>query len=419
MVKDYYKDYKEIKGAIKYPLHIFTKGFQKQASDSRKRQREVFDRVYTKLQRKHNDFKSTEKRKRETSPDNPERQKQTKRQKMPNHYTSRRGRRSSTKPLKNSKKPFKTPKSRKKKISKSIHNAPYGFKYGLTYKPAKSYDPISKSKQLVVIEANRGVQNTTLSGRQNSFATWAICSSADLVTIFNRGSVKWNNTTASYINQTTTAQPLTLYNKFMLEQALQVLKFTNQGASTCELDIYQLVARNTSETFLDPVVAWSESLQATAGPWTIDGPGESVEGKPTSAKQFNMSWRVVKKLTYSLPPGGECKSIYTVNFKRYIDTAYANKYAMIKGITHSVMTTVRGVACDTTNGFSVGTVTTTPAKVVGTSAITYKARMCSSFPAITDNLTELSSYAMNSQALYTIADASGTVVNNNTDTNFA
>jgi len=334
------------------------------------------------------------------------------------------------KTAKNPKKPRRAKRAGRVKqrggFSKTVMNPPYGSYFTIKYQKPRSWDPISFSKQTAKLCYNQTFGLNSVAGRQgvNSIGNdGKLCRPVHMLRLFDIGSRFWNATTSSWVQLSSSAQPLAAYNKFMLLSAVQTIKLTNQSPSTCEVDVYFVQSKVSDDSpYEDPSSCWTQGLVATdagIGALAPDTFDIAIESKPTSVKNFNMKWRIIKKLCYTMNPGTETKVVYKFKPNRYFDTAYCQEFQTIRGISHDVMFAIRGVSADTTQGVSVGTVTLTPAKMVGTSYIEYTAKMCSVFPEINVVDTNLPTLTFGTGNLFSIADASGTVVNNNQNTVFA
>jgi len=272
---------------------------------------------------------------------------------------------------------------------------------------------------------------TCLQGRQGVTAlggiTNGINTSDALSQIQQKGQKYWNG--AAWVNP----QPNTTlgrWTKYQLLQCEHILNITNQSPSTTEVDIYYCLAKLTSGVISSAFDDWNNQSQgeaadnASTSRANINWP----DGKPTDGKEFNIRWRVVKKITYKLHPGGEQEC--SLNFKpnRYIDNEHVRDNYTVRGITMQILVVCRGIPGSVGIGpdYENTTVSTVPSKVVFTSNIKYTAVMCNEYPKITETFRGINATANinpdnspTANSIWTISDAAGTTVDNNRKSNFA
>lgn len=306
----------------------------------------------------------------------------------------------------------KTPKG------KTVYNAPlYQSANTVVYKMPKAAKHIKERSNTVTYEQSVTWGNTTTQGLQNVNVAYGgtsgFCGSSTLLDLYQRGARFYNSTAAAYVTQvgTTTAAQ---FNKFFLKSVYSTIRLTNQSPSSCEVDLYLVQQKISKATYKDSVTDWEEGLDGEQLGNALSR--TFYNSRPTQSKQFNMAWRVLKVLKLKLNPGDEHRHLYTFKPNRILDTGYLNNYNTINGLTHEWITVVRGITADTSNDPSVGNVTTTPAKVVGTVNSLYKGYIINQTPKVGYQTTTVTTGNAN---VYTIADAAGTVTNNMTATNFA
>lgn len=176
-------------------------------------------------------------------------------------------------------------------------------------------------------------------------------------------------------------QNRSISNKFLLEQVSSEIRFMNQAPSTVELEIYYCQSRVTSNAVVGATAAWQRAIDAEAGESlssdvTNNGINQPYT-RPTSRKLFNISWKVVKKISLTLEAGRELISTYVFKPMAIMDTQYWAQYEQVKGMTHDVFIVQRGVIGDDLNQKTVGQVTTTPTKVIWTQRVKTKISMIS------------------------------------------
>jgi len=306
----------------------------------------------------------------------------------------------------------KTPKG------KTIYNAPlYQSANTVVYKMPKAAKHIKERSNTVTYEQSVTWGNTTTQGVQNVNVAYGgtsgFCGNSTLLDLYQRGAKFYNTTTSTYVTQVGTTSSAQ-FNKFFLKSVYCTLRLTNQSPASCEVDLYLVQQKISKATYKDSVTDWEEGLDG-------EQLGNALtrtfyNSRPTQSKQFNMAWRVVKVLKLKLNPGDEHRHLYTFKPNRIIDTGYLNNYSTLAGMTHEWITVVRGITADTSNDPAVGSITTTPAKIVGTVNALYKGYIINSTPKAGYQTTTITTGNAN---VYTIADAAGTVTNNMTATNFA
>lgn len=156
-------------------------------------------------------------------------------------------------------------------------------------------------------------------------------------------------------------------NKFMMSSYKTELRITNQAPSVAEIDIYLCVSRITQPTYVNPEALWASALDNADGQIGVLGQGINQPYlTPTRLKQFNLAWKVEKKYAVTLEVGRQWIMNHSFLPNAILDTAYTTSYAQIRGITRAILVVARGTVADSNPGFSAGTITTTPVKLVMT-----------------------------------------------------
>ena len=307
------------------------------------------------------------------------------------------------------------------KEGKVIYNAPlYDTSNVVTYKIPKEVRFAKKLGNLCTYVDTVTWNATTTQGIQGVNTIYGgangMCGSQKLRDIYSKAFISWNSTAGAWVTQIANTATQ-LHNKFLLKGTKQVLRMTNQSPSTVELDLYLCQAKITRATNIDADTDWTLGLDAESVNFPAANNDVTAYGaKPTDAKRFNMNWRIIKTLKLKLNPGEEHRHSYKFKANRILDTGYINQYDTINGLHHTWLCVIRGVAADTTQGFAAGNITTTRAKVVGTCETTYSSYLINWTPRTSYQSTNVTTANVN---VYTIADAAGTVTNNETATNFA
>jgi len=163
---------------------------------------------------------------------------------------------------------------------------------------------------------------------------------------------------------TTTSNWGDLQLKPLMISANQIYEFINQTESTTWLDIYTVMAKTTG-TYESPITTWTNAMLTDAGTKYVSG-SDGVTGTinfpgdfPQRHKQFNMTWKTIKKHQIELLPGVVHKHSVSVKLNRIVDYEYMSKFSMVKGITYATFIVCRGTPADNTLGMDQ-----TPAQVV-------------------------------------------------------
>lgn len=214
-----------------------------------------------------------------------------------------------------------------------------------------------------------GVQNakTWCDGNRNS----------DIQSAISNGASFYNNTSANIIQDV----PTTGYrsNKFLLKNLNIKMEFTNQSPAIANMEIWICVSKVTKTVFSSPGTDWATLADTATGASTVTS-NTLIGCRPTQSKQFNMNWKVKKVHKLQLM-GGQCHtSTFDYDIKRYIDMNYFNEMAQIKGITVGILTIVWGQVADSTPSYTVGSISTTPVKIVGNTFKNYRYDMINAFP---------------------------------------
>lgn len=316
----------------------------------------------------------------------------------------------------------KKKKLRKSKGSRYIYNIPSNFAFKTTYKKKKN-NRVDHSKQLVTVQENSVHSIACNGGRQESnIIPDAICRSNVLSTIMQKGRVFWLNPPVSGVRVDDTVVGYN-YNSFFLQEVKSVYRISNQSPSSVEVKLYLLMSKENQTIDPDPVTDWTTGLTNASG---VDpSPSRNyIDAEPTESYQFNLNWKVHKRISFKVLPGEEQKITWHFEINRLMESGRFKRFLSQRGYTFKWMQTICGAATgDSLNNFGTGlTVTSTPAKCVGTIQNTYIGRMTNVFPRISykdQDMTAITPSAGPLVNLFTIADQSGAVVDNAETTNYA
>lgn len=177
--------------------------------------------------------------------------------------------------------------------------------------------------------------------------------------------------------------------KMFIDKSEHNYIITNQAPTDVEIEIYDLVCKNTSSTYQAPDFLWTRGIQRSdldpnATP-TINFP----RSKPFESKEFNIQWNVVKKHTVNISPGRSHDHTFSMKVNRLVDTSYFYANGMVKGITSVSMIVCRGALGDSDNSNTVGTIGFTPAKCVIVGESRWTVRLLNEHPRVYTTATSL------------------------------
>lgn len=294
------------------------------------------------------------------------------------------------------------------------------------YKKPKRANNVTWSKQPLTYEALTpwscvsGVATTTQSKNAitmiDNSSVQGLCGSSQLTELFERHTRSVNVGTAAGDVILDANATDNRYNTLYLKNARTELNFTNQAPTTCEVDIYVVCLKNSQTAIQSPLLKWQLGLTAMdlTGGLNVDS---FLGNRPTMSKRFNMDYRVVAKGFFKMDPGEERKFIYNFKPQRFLDTDHLTEYAGgVKGIYHDIIVVARGPVADSATGFTAANIATSKVKIVGTKRTTYTSYACNTFPRL---LYQASALSTGNAALFSIADAAGTVINTEQAANYA
>lgn len=334
----------------------------------------------------------------------------------------------SNKPKKHRRKKAKKFK-KKEKQSKVIEAAGYnGYATYSTmkYKKPKLAKTLTWSKQPITYEQLQPWSCTTSAtsdqGKNiiasiNSDASKGICQSNQLLELYERHAKMRNATAGAWIGLDADHANASHNCVYLSKCAIQYT-FTNQAPTSTECELFIVQRKISLRTFVSGLAVndWTNGLTREQADGSTNVPS-FLSNDPTTSKQFNLNWRIVKRVRCKLEPGQEAKHTHIFAPRRLMDTGHLSNYAGgINGIAHESFIVCKGPVSDSTNGFGAGNITTARVKIVGIQKITYTAYAVQNFPRI---VFQASDVATSQVALYSIADAAGTVVNTETATNYA
>lgn len=193
------------------------------------------------------------------------------------------------------------------------------------------------------------------------------------------------NTNSRYTNSTLNTSGNASI-KLYAESLISNLELSNQSVAACTLDIYDCVAKVSSNnaTFYGPTLCWNRGIleeDFTSGNILGGGiyTGTSLfpYAVPTTSRMFNQYWKIVKRTTVEMDEGTSHSHVFNFSPHKIIDTQDFNQNPMIKGLTCCHFIVARGSWADSSQNSAIGTIVLTPVKLVGCSRQKYITRMIS------------------------------------------
>lgn len=205
--------------------------------------------------------------------------------------------------------------------------------------------------------------------------------------------------------------------KIFLQRFTCEYEFVNQTDAVTTLWIYNLVSNVTNAVALDPSTVWQTGITDQKGSTTATShtfPG----AKPTTVKNFNNTWNVIKETVVEMLPGKVHRHKYDFHINRLVDVEYFTQYGMVKGITNHTLLVAKGSPCDDTLTFGAPTnIALSPVKIIYTYKHKYVTRQLDIKPSSYYQLNNLPNISVGAvPTLYQMNDLAGTVsqVNQNT-----
>nr|WAE42551.1 MAG: capsid protein [Cressdnaviricota sp.] len=315
-------------------------------------------------------------------------------------------------------------------------------------KSAKSKSGYKKKKEQIIKPPPSGLSHSYATNRNNKMSTVGLfdklyqSSNYELLntcSIVGASSTQGVGTISTILNgtdyKTIINKALTFYNlgnstaassqiqtnqksfKTCLDKVISITELTNQSPGGVEIEIWDLVSKITSANYVFPDTAWGTGGQDQQ----IDGTTYSdlyLFSVPTQSKYFNLTWRVVKRTKVELGTGRSHEHVFNHQVNRVVDSEYFAVNAMVKGITAAQLVIGRGQVSDSTNGLTVGTISTGPVKIVGINRLKYTVRVGSSAPRQSYQVSNLPAITQGTTGQYFVQEGLGTVLNMATSTIF-
>lgn len=167
-------------------------------------------------------------------------------------------------------------------------------------------------------------------------------------------------------------------SKFLLKRCHMKLELTNQSPSITNIEIWTCMSKITTATYSSPASDWNNGIGDENGGVAVSN--TRIGSRPTQSKLFNMNWKVKSVKKIQLMGGQTHTNVCDFKINRYMDTEYFNQFPQIRGITVAVFLISWGQVADTTNGPAVGSISTTPCKIIGNQVRTYSVDMVNVYP---------------------------------------
>lgn len=292
--------------------------------------------------------------------------------------------------------PTKKGKNKQKEIVRQIGNHDVVKTFNkITYKPTKAAKMYKKLTNMSTYDATTSFGYLSGEGVQAVNTLTGVCEQGELKLIFQKLTQLYLQTAGAQYQSITTAGYADM--RMMLQKCQHELRIVNQGPTTAEVDVYICMSKNTTASSVDPGVSWSSGLTNEKG---SGSPAQSNPwATPTQVKQFNIDWKVVKKLKLSLESGRELTHTFMFTPNRILDTEYINTYFAIKGITYRYLFVQRGTLGDNSDATvaAIGGISLTPTKIIGNIRRVYKASLLSPYAT---TVTQTGTYATSDGHLY-------------------
>jgi len=261
-------------------------------------------------------------------------------------------------------------KRRRKPKAKSPSTDQCGNTVSVTnikYKPQKIANMAKVLNPPAVYEVdNVGVMSTE-GGKQNSGTIYGVWDQSGLQSILAAGTTTWmvGSTTTQKINQDgTTANYKGI--KYLFAKVSVSTKLQNQAPTCSRYTIYDLVSKVTKPTYKTPESDWDDGIVDIRGAGGAAVARSYIGSKPTISKTFNMAWKIVKKSTATVEPGGAHMHYFNFAPNRAVDAEYIAEYGQIRGITTACLVVIEGSGL-VDNSLLLATatnITTPPAKMI-------------------------------------------------------
>lgn len=216
----------------------------------------------------------------------------------------------------------------------------------------------------------QGVNSITTMGIGGGITTIGV-NGPQLIELFNIAQLSSSN--APLTGQTYSYTGVHQSFKFFLQSVTQQIVITNQSQCDVNVDLYLCMSKNTMEAGNLPSTDWTNGINdQRAG--ANSGPNSFFPGsKPFESKNFNMAWKVVKKLNVCMGSGATHTHQQAIVLNRIIDMSYADQNTFIKGISFVWMMVQKGqIVSDATNN----NINFAPTELITAVTTTWKTRLC-------------------------------------------
>ena len=189
------------------------------------------------------------------------------------------------------------------------------------------------------------------------------------------------NNSMSYLNvlNTTLSSPSLQSGQFVFKVVLDhlntITSFTNEGFSNIELEIYDVISKVNSDAYNSPHDSWSQGLaNQSLGTFVSHLYPYAV---PTTSKDFNITWKIVKKTIVELGSGRGHTHTFEHKCNKIFDSQMIYNYQLVKDVTTATMIVVRGTPADSSLTAAIGNVALSPVKLAVVQRVKGQVRMLS------------------------------------------
>jgi len=410
-LKRTYGDYSHIKEFLAKPTFGGAKSLWDRSKESRKYQRQYFDKAYNYAQKKYNEpNQEMAKRQRQRSVS---RGRTRTRSRVPSAS-------SRTKAMSVSRSRSKT-RSRKRSRGRAINDADQNngvstLNKTVTYK-AQKYGKFYKKLGVQQRWDNEiGIGSLSVHGYMRVQVPGNVMLDRTCVQFLYKQFAKFKPIGAAEIYPDSTAAAhigVTLY----VEEVTSNLRLINQHDTNANFTIYLLQCKNSTASTRTPRDYWEDGMSDLNQGFSSVVAHDTLPGtSPYASKTFNMQWRTILKKNVTLEPGREFNAHFKFKPKRILDLEYTGEYDHVKGLTTRWMICHWGSLGETVQLLdSLGVPEIGPGKYIGTIKNSYKFSLLS---MIERQYLRNSDLTVATQTLYTINDETdgGKVIDNSAAT---
>lgn len=234
---------------------------------------------------------------------------------------------------------------------------------------------------------------TSLVGLQAGSVWSSPFQQSDIEALYNAASQAWNATTLTEIKKLA-SNPTYSGNRIMLSKVRNEVRLVNQSPNPVEIELYVLISKISESGVADPITDWTSDLNNIRGGNIVTPTMPYVQPNGTI---FRRNWRKIKHYKVSMGPGCTHQLNWTFSPNRVMDMDYVKDFATIKGITSKIMIVQRGTVGDDANATSIGSISLSISKLVGSVRQSFETQLLNYWPK---TVTQDNNYATGVTSLY-------------------